>query len=1070
MERLNLVLFGSFHATLGARPVELPLKKAQALLAFLALAPGQRCARERLAGLLWSDTPDEQARNSLRQTLFAIRSALGRTSSRYLAGDAASVWLESSAVDVDVLAFERLISQASDGALERAVDLYSGDLLDGVDVEAGAFDEWLVSARERRRQSAIRTLTKLLARQVDAGANEAAIATGTRLLRLDPLHETAHRALMRLYAGTGRRVEAIRQYRSCVDVLQRELRAEPEPATVELYRGLFPQGAEPSTPSGAFSSKRASGPTTLFVGRDAELRTLAHHLRLAAEGNGRVVAVLGEAGMGKTRLTEELIARIPPGEVLVARGRSYESARSLPLALWVEALQEHAAAVIPELQSLGHPWARDLEPLFPDARRARPRPARGGDRLRLFEALARLIQWLAASRPLLVVLDDLHWADDVSLALLAYLSRRLASRRIMIAVTARPEDTGESTNAALADLGRERCLSRLDLGPLSLDATNALARSLVPPGSAASELAGLLQHVWRISEGNPFVVTETMRTVGHDRIPFLEAGAALPEAVRAMTQSRLRRLSRGAQRLMALASVIGREFDFALIQRASGADQLETGEAIEELVRAHMLRESGDRFVIAHDRIREVVSAEVLAPRRRTLHGAVAGALEILHHGDLEAHCAELAHHHRAAESWGAAVTHMRVAGAQAAARGAYREAVDFFEGALAALGRLPRSRAHLETAVDLRIELRDWLMPLNELSRLSAYVREAEGLARELGDDRRLSVTLGHLAHFEWATGSPRRALDAAEQAAAIATRLDDPALRILGNFYLGEVHHSLGNYRTAVDFLRRNVALTSGDAVYERHAGPGLVPVQSRFWLAFALAALGEYREALEIATAAHDAARAVQHPYSFAFASYAVGRLQLARGSVKEALEALERARDLVESREIVQIRPIVNAWLGCARTLAGRPADGIPLIQQAVDRAGAVGGIGQGPISARLAEALRADGRLSEALGAATRAVELARRQSERGNEAAALLLVAEIGADLDGSSRETVEQRYTEARELASELSMRPVVAGCYLGLGRFLQRIGEKGPGEEQLATAARLFDEMGVGAHARPM
>src|SRR5262245_34031190 len=475
MKRLNLVLFGSFHATLGARPVELPLKKAQALLAFLALAPGQRCARERLAGLLWSDTPDEQARNSLRQTLFAIRSALGRTSSRYLASDAASVWLESSAVDVDVLAFERLISQDSDGALERAIDLYSGDLLDGTDVEAAAaFDEWLVSARERRRQSAIGTLTKLLARQVDAGATEAAIATGTRLLRLDPLHETTHRALMRLYAGTGRRVEAIRQYRTCIDVLQRELRAEPEPATVELYRALFPQGSEPSTPSGAFSAKRASGPTTLFVGRDAELRTLAHHLRLASEGNGRVVAVLGEAGMGKTRLTEELIARIPPGQVLMARGRSYESARSLPLALWVEALAEHAAVAIPELQSLGHPWARD---------RARPRPARGGDRLRLFEALARLIQWLAASHPLLVVLDDLHWADDVSLVLLAYLGRRLVSQRIMIAVTARPEEAGESANATLTELARERCLARLDLGPLSLDATNALARSLVAPGS-----------------------------------------------------------------------------------------------------------------------------------------------------------------------------------------------------------------------------------------------------------------------------------------------------------------------------------------------------------------------------------------------------------------------------------------------------------------------------------------------------------------------------------------------------------------------------------------------------------
>src|SRR5262249_28347714 len=158
----------------------------------------------------------------------------------------------------------------------------------------------------------------------------------------------------------------------------------------------------------------------------------------------------------------------------------------------------------------------------------------------------------------------------------------------------------------------------------------------------------------------------------------------------------------------------------------------------------------------------------------------------------------------------------------QAATRGAYREAVGFFDQALLALGHLPRSRATLETAIDLRIELRDWLMPLGELSRLATCVREAQALAGELEDDRRLSVTLGHLAPSEWATGAPRRALGAAERAAAIAARLGDLALIIPANFYLGEAHHALGNYHTAIDFLRRNVALTSGEGVFERYAGP--------------------------------------------------------------------------------------------------------------------------------------------------------------------------------------------------------------------------------------------------------
>jgi DNA-binding SARP family transcriptional activator/tetratricopeptide (TPR) repeat protein len=1061
--RLNLVLFGGFRATIGARIVAIPLKKAQVLLAFLALAPGQRQTRERLATLLWGDVQDEHARNSLRQTLFGIRGALGRASSRYLGGDHVAVWLEPGAVEVDVLVFERLAAQETDEALARAASLYDGALLDDVVVETGTFDDWLVPTRDRLRQAATTVMAKLLQRQIVAGAADAAIATSTRLLSVDPLQEIAHRALIRLYAETGRRAEATRQYQACADLLRRELQAEPEPATVEAYRRAVRDQVERPAPTDAPSESpaRASGPP--FIGRDAELATLLRHLRLATERAGRVVAILGEAGVGKTRLTEELIARVSPDVALVLRGRAYESARALPFGLWVEALQKLAPVSTRELQSLGHAWARDLETLFPDSRRARPRTARGGDRLRLFEALVQLMRWLATGRTVLVVLDDLHWADDVSLALLAHLGRRLSGWPFLIVATGRTEEMSERGTAALAELARDRRLERIDLGPLSPEHTTAMARSLVAPEIAAGDLAGLLQQVWRLSEGNPFVVTETMRTIEPERVSAAEDGVAVPDAVRAMTRSRLRRLSERAQRLLALAAVIGREFDLTLLHRAAGAGELDASEIVEEMVRAHVLRESGERFVIVHDRIREVVSADLLSARRRALHAAVAAALEALHHDRLDAHSAELAHHYSAAGSWDNAVRHLRVAGTQAAARGAYREAVEFFDQALAALGHQPRSRTALEIAIDLRVELRDWLMPIGEVARLAACVREAQALAAELRDDRRLSVTLGHLAHLEWSTGTPRRALEAAQHAAAIAARLAEPTLIIPANFYLGEAHHALGDYHTAIDFLRRNVALTAGDGVYERYAGPGLVPLQSRCWLAFSLAELGEHQEALDIALAAHEAARAVQHPYSFAFTAYAVGRLHLARGSLKEALDALERARELVESREIVQIRPIVKAWLGCAQTLAGRPGEGIPLIQEAAERPGAVGGTGEGPIRTRLAEALRADGRLPEALRAAARAVELARRQEERGNEALALLALAHVHAEIDGTSVETVEHGYARARELASALGMRPVVAGCHLGLGRFLRRIGRSEAAEECLAMAARLFAKMGI-------
>ncbi len=201
----------------------------------------------------------------------------------------------------------------------------------------------------------------------------------------------------------------------------------------------------------------------------------------------------------------------------------------------------------------------------------------------------------------------------------------------------------------------------------------------------------------------------------------------------------------------------------------------------------------------------------------------------------------------------------------------------------------------------------------------------------------------------------------------------------------------------------------------------------------------------------------------------AQYSIGRLHLPRGAVSKALDALERARELVESREIVLMRPNLGAWLGYACALSGRRAEGIQLIRESEEQAAAMGRSGRGAISTRLAEALLADGRVAGALRAAEHAVELTRQQQERGHEAAALKTLADVQAELDESSVETIERCYADAHELANALHMRPVVAGCHLGLGRLYRRLGQIELGDDHLATAARLFAEMGLeglGAH----
>jgi len=252
MADLRLILLGGFEATLpSGRRVPLPSKKAQALIAYCALRPGCH-SRETLATLLWGNTDDDRARNSLRQTLFVLRTALPGTLSGVLRIDADSIGVDPAATDVDVPAFERLAAEETPHALERAAALYRGDLLEGFDVKEEAFEQWLIQERERLRDLAIEVLARLFRQQCADAGGEPAIRTARRLLALDPLQEIAHRALMRLLAQTGRREAALRQYEVCADLLRCELRLEPEPETEQLHqeilRGAVPALAPPLLP------------------------------------------------------------------------------------------------------------------------------------------------------------------------------------------------------------------------------------------------------------------------------------------------------------------------------------------------------------------------------------------------------------------------------------------------------------------------------------------------------------------------------------------------------------------------------------------------------------------------------------------------------------------------------------------------------------------------------------------------------------------------------------------------------------------------------------------------------
>src|SRR5262245_1695274 len=566
MSVLELSLFGAFEARLkSGAAINFPRNKAKALLAYLALRPGQMHARDTLATLLWGEASAERARHSLRQTLFELRNGLPRAAATCLVEEGDTVGLRAAAVDVDVAAFERLAAEGSPEALERAGALYRGVLLEGINVSEPSFEEWLRTERDRLGELAVEALAKLLGQHVRADAVESAVKVCHRLLALDATQEPVHRTLMRLYAEQGRLGAALRQYETCVRILERELDLEPDSETRRLYRELLQTSARSTAPaSPPRLTPSLSEPETALVGRVTELATLRERLTEAWQ-RGRAIGIIqGEAGIGKTRLIDALVreASDEGGHVLV--GRSYESEQVLPLGPWVNAFRPD---VVPDLLGgLDPAWRTELGRLFPELATGGRRPPAGEDYVRPFEAGARAVQHLASQRPLLIVLEDLHWADEMTLRLLVFLGRRIDDAPVLILGSVRIEETADAPvlRRTLGQLSRQARSFSTTLGPLSQAETLTFVQALARAGTDDAAVQRLGDHVWRASEGNAFMIVETMRMLRGSEPDAMTGGPLTAPSVRELIDARLDRLSDRGRQLAGVASVIGRELDFAV--------------------------------------------------------------------------------------------------------------------------------------------------------------------------------------------------------------------------------------------------------------------------------------------------------------------------------------------------------------------------------------------------------------------------------------------------------------------------------------------------------------------------
>ncbi len=1047
MSQLFLALLGGFEARIDAGlPVAVPTKKAQALLAYLALTPGQTHPRDKLAALLWPDTPPGPARTALRQTLFVLRKALGAAQlGLVVTGDA--ITLVAGAIQTDVAVFERAVADATPAALEQSVALYRGDLLAGLSVAEPAFEDWLMTERERLRELALEALARLLAQQRGSGAAGAAVQTALRALALDPLQEAVHRTLMRLYLQLGRRDAALRQYQECVDVLQRELGLEPEPESKALYQEVLRQ-----RPGRAGSAAIATGPGGLaeapLMGRDPDLARLHEALAQSWAGHGRIVAVFGEIGIGKSRLLTEVAAEAGRRGGAVLAGRSYESEPILPFGLWVDALRQSGLLVDTGApKGLDAPWVAELTRLFPELAHPGMSAASSlSDHLRLFEALARLVRHLALARPLLIVLEDAHWADEMSLRFLAFLGRRLQASPILLALSIREEELADSPmlRRTLDELAAEERLARLTLARLGRDDTLELVRLL---GRGRSRATHLAEEIWRTSGGNPFIVVETMRAIGDE----VTASVPLPTRVRDMIERRLDRLSGRARQLASVAAVIGREFEFVLLQRAAGLPEGDAAEGVEELVRRRVLRAAGQRFDFAHDRIRETASVILLAPQRRVLHGAVARAIESVYGGDLESHCGALAGHYREAEIWDKAVHYLARFAESAARRYAHEEAVGALDDALRYAERLP-GEGQDRLILTLVLRQAGLFHYLGRFEDLVARLGREEDRLERVGDPTLNGPYYFRLGQAHSVLGDRERADQAARRAGDEARQCDDRATMGRAYTVLAREAHWLGRPAEGIQHGLRAVSLL--EQANEPH------------WLGMAHWLIGRHHYLMgefEAALVAEDQARAIGKAHGDrrlqSHATWTSGELLAVRGDWVAGIELCQRALEISPD-------PLDTAnargHLGSAYLEAGEAGQAIPFLEQAVHQFGQFrGGQGHGWYTMLLGTAHLAKGDLEGASVRTRTGLEILESAQYRRGIAWAqrtLGLIAEQAGALADA-----EAHLQQALAIFTAISARFEVARTHLALAQLARRRGDAGGATQSLQVAHHAFRALAV-------
>lgn len=856
MSGTRILLLGPPKVERDGATIEVDTRKATALLAYLAVT-GRSASRDTLADLLWPEYGQKRARAALRRTLSALS---GARSAGWLVVNREDVSLDPRETSVDVLRFRSLLEERRRhghpkdevcpecfAPLSEAVKLYRGDFMQGFGLrDSNVFDDWQFSEGDRVRRELSSALDQLSRLEAARGDFETAVLHARRRLDLDRLDESSHRRLMELYALSGRRTSALRQYEQCAKTLQKELGISPLEETTRLHEDIKRNELPPKPAEFRPKPLRDEGSTSSggsLVGRAGQMEDLRREYARASESGGRLVALQGEAGIGKTRLAEEFLDLTSRAGAVTITARCYPDESGLAYAPLVEVLSALAAGSHRErLKGTPERYLAEASRLAPGLGGAEPDaalPGSFGAQSRFFEGVAQtIISALEGSPAGVLFLDDAQWADGASLDLLSYLVRRTANRRVFVILAYRtdsvPEDHALSrllSSAKRSRFGTSFALTRFDRESVELLVEEAVGGS-----------SGLAGRLYEETEGLPFLLSEYLAAIKAGEIGASEEPWPLPGGARELLRERLSSVGEAGRSMLVSAAVIGRSFDLETLRESSGRSEEEIVCALEDLERRGLVEEvddGGPAYDFAHEKLRSLVYEETSLARRRLLHRRVAESLA--RRTGEGALAARVARHYELAGSEDAAARYFEVAGEADRSLHANVEALSHFRSALA-LGHPDRASLH-ERVADLLTLAGDYGAAAQSFEDalegrsgegLARLHRKLGGLRRRLGEwkpaekhyrealkaletDRPASLAEEAVVHSEAsllarARGRLHEAAEASKKALQKAESAGDPLSLARTRNVAAMVCRSAGNLSAARSHLEKSLELSEG------------------------------------------------------------------------------------------------------------------------------------------------------------------------------------------------------------------------------------------------------------------